>query len=169
MRGTYSSCASAVSAADCICRFFFYIDDCADALSLEDYQRGQLLGRPQSDPVLAHYHEILAKIYDHWDPVCANVMVCAAMEFMNGTILENRAETKELAVMSTAPTWPKYLRAKSGLGPAAACAIFPMKVHPDISAFIQVVPDIDEYTYLANDVLSFVPFSPLVYRRLGFV
>ncbi|KAJ7838631.1 hypothetical protein B0H14DRAFT_2788991 [Mycena olivaceomarginata] len=82
-------------------------------------------------------------------------MVCAAMEFMNGTILENRAETKELAVMSTAPAWPKYLRAKSGLGPAAACAIFPMKVHPDISAFIQVLPDIDEYTYLANDVLSF--------------
>ncbi|KAJ7885896.1 isoprenoid synthase domain-containing protein [Mycena olivaceomarginata] len=135
--------------------FFFYIDDCADALSLEDYQRGQLLGRPQSDPALAHYHEILAKIYDHWDPVCANFMVCAAMEFVNGTILENRAETKELTVMSTAPAWPKYLRAKSGLGPAAACAIFPMKVHPDISAFIQVLPDIDEYTCLTNDVLSF--------------
>ncbi|KAJ7918942.1 hypothetical protein B0H13DRAFT_1868925 [Mycena leptocephala] len=39
--------------------------------------------------------------------------------------------------------------------PAAVCAIFPKQTHPDISAFIQVLPDIDEFSCLANDILSF--------------
>ncbi|KAJ7867159.1 hypothetical protein B0H13DRAFT_1636256, partial [Mycena leptocephala] len=33
--------------------------------------------------------------------------------------------------------------------------IFPKQTHPDISAFIQVLPDIDEFFCLANDILSF--------------
>ncbi|KAF7350598.1 Terpenoid synthase [Mycena sanguinolenta] len=135
--------------------FFFYIDDCVSAEALEDYQRNLLLGRPQADPALARYHEVLAKVYDHWDSVCANFMVCAAMEFVSGTIVENRPETMTLPVVPTAPNWPKYLRAKSGLGSGAACALFPRKVHPDLSAYIQVLPDIDDFTCLVNDILSF--------------
>ncbi|KAF8151137.1 isoprenoid synthase domain-containing protein [Mycena galopus ATCC 62051] len=123
--------------------------------SLEGYQRNLLLGCPQADPALRHYHEVLGKVYDHWDPVCANMMVCAAMEFVSGTILENRPETMALAVLPTAPNWPKYLRAKSGLGPGAACAIFPKKIHPDIAVYVLVLPDVDEFTCLTNDILSF--------------
>ncbi|KAJ7649571.1 hypothetical protein DFH06DRAFT_996396, partial [Mycena polygramma] len=93
--------------------------------------------------------------YDHWDPVCANAMACAAMEFVTGTVLENTPSVSTMEVRPTAAGWPKYLRQKSGLGPAAACAVFQKKMHPDLTAYIQVLPDIDEYSCLANDVLSF--------------
>ncbi|KAF7373565.1 Terpenoid synthase [Mycena sanguinolenta] len=135
--------------------FFFYIDDCVGKPGLDDYQRRLMMGLPQVDPVLTHYQRVLGKLYDHWDPISADAMVCAAMEFMNGSILENRHEIMGLTVAPTAPNWPKYLRAKSGLGSGAAFAIFPKQAHPDISAYIQVVPDIDEFTCLANDILSF--------------
>ncbi|KAJ6569352.1 isoprenoid synthase domain-containing protein [Mycena capillaripes] len=135
--------------------FFFYIDDGAGKSSHEDYQRRLLLGRPQEDAALEHYQEVLGKLYDYWDPVCANAMACAALEFVSGTVLENAPQVSAMDVRPTAAGWPKYLRAKSGLGPAAACAVFPKKTHPDITAYIQVLPDIDDFSCLANDILSF--------------
>ncbi|KAF7342240.1 Terpene synthase [Mycena venus] len=135
--------------------FFFYIDDGAGNLSHQDYQRLLLLGCPQRDPALAHYHEVLGGLYEYWDPVCANAMACAAFEFVSGTVLENRPDVTAMDIRPSAAGWPKYLRAKSGLGPAAACAVFPKQTHPDITSYIQVLPDIDEFSCLANDILSF--------------
>jgi len=57
-------------------------------------------------------------------------------------------------VHPAALNWPKYLRAESGIGPAAACAMFPRQVHRDISAYIQVIPDIAEFEAFTNDILS---------------
>ncbi|KAJ6527369.1 isoprenoid synthase domain-containing protein, partial [Mycena capillaripes] len=51
--------------------------------------------------------------------------------------------------------WPKYLRQKSGMAPGFSCAVFPARTHTDISAYIQVLPDIASYFYLVNDILSF--------------
>ncbi|KAF7360077.1 putative terpene cyclase [Mycena venus] len=138
------------------CWFFFYIDDSADKLSLEDYQRRLLLRYPQEDPVLEHFHEVLGRLYDHWDPVCANSMTCAALEFLSGTILENRLDISSMTARSSAPNWPKYLREKSGMAPGFSCAVFPASTHTDISAYIQILPDIASYFYLANDILSCV-------------
>lgn len=142
---------------DCHYRFFFYVDDSAGKPALEDYQRRLLLGLPQVDPALEYYQKVLGSLYDHWDPICANSMASAAFEFVSGTVIESTSEVSAMDVRPTAAGWPKYLRQKSGLGPAAACAIFPKQTHPDISAFIQVLPDIDEFSCLANDILSFVP------------
>ncbi|KAF8149297.1 hypothetical protein K438DRAFT_1625090, partial [Mycena galopus ATCC 62051] len=91
--------------------------------------------------------------YDHWDPVCANAMVCAAFEFVSGTVLESTEEVSSMSIRSTG--WAKYLRAKAGMAPGFSCAIFPKHTHPEISAYIQVLPDIDDYMCLVNDILSF--------------
>ncbi|KAJ6569367.1 hypothetical protein B0H19DRAFT_1257010 [Mycena capillaripes] len=137
------------------CWFFFYIDDVADKLSLEDYQRRLLLEYPQEDPVLGHFHHVLGRLYDYWDPVCANSMACAALEFLSGTILGNRPDITPMAACPSAPNWPKYLREKSRMAPGFACAVFPVLTHPNISTYIQTLPDIADYFYLANDILSF--------------
>ncbi|KAJ7439818.1 isoprenoid synthase domain-containing protein [Mycena galericulata] len=94
-------------------------------------------------------------LYKYWDPLCANSMVCAALEFVTGTVLEVRKEVHEMDVRPTASSWPKFLRAKSGMAPGFSCAAFPKQSHPDISAYIQILPDIDEYLCLVNDLLSF--------------
>ncbi|KAK7064911.1 terpenoid synthase [Favolaschia claudopus] len=135
--------------------FFFYVDDFTTIQSLEDCQRRLVLGLPQEDPVLVHLPAVLGRLYDHWDPVCANTMACSVLDLINGTILEKRREVCAMSVNPFALSWPKYLRSKSGIGAAAACAIFPQVPHPDISAYIQAIPDIAEFEAFANDILSF--------------
>ncbi|KAJ6510504.1 isoprenoid synthase domain-containing protein, partial [Mycena sanguinolenta] len=93
--------------------------------------------------------------YHHWDPICANLMGCAVLQCLSGTVLEKRPEVSKMAVRPSAITWPKYLRALSGVGPGYSCAVFPKQNHRDISAYIQILPDIGDYFCLANDVLSF--------------
>ncbi|KAK7064914.1 terpene synthase [Favolaschia claudopus] len=135
--------------------FFFYVDDLATMQSLEDCQRRLVLGLPQEDPVLVHLPAVLEKFYDHWDPICANTMTCSVLDFINSTILEKRREICVMSVHPFAHSWPKYLRSKSGFGLLSACAIFPQASHPDISAYIQAIPDIAEFEAFANDILSF--------------
>jgi hypothetical protein len=83
-------------------------------------------------------------------------MVCAAFEFISGTVLETREKFSMMQISSTAPRWPKYFREKTGMAPGFSYAVFPKDTHPKISAYIQVIPDIDDYMCLVNDILSFV-------------
>ncbi|KAF7368575.1 Longiborneol synthase [Mycena venus] len=135
--------------------FFFYIDDKGSKLCLEEYQRLLLLGRQPEDRAMARFQELLAKFYDIWDPVCANLMFSGALEFVNGNILERRENVCEMDVRALASPWPKYWRTKSGGAPGFSAGIFPKENHPDITKYIQALPDIDDYVGLVNDILSF--------------
>ncbi|KAJ6554995.1 isoprenoid synthase domain-containing protein [Mycena vulgaris] len=135
--------------------FFFYIDDIASHSSLEQFQQTIMSGTKQLSGPLASFPSVLAALYTHWDPICANFMVTAAMEFMSGTALEVRAEVVAMTIRPSAISWPRYLREKSGMAPGFSCAAFPRVVHPSITTYIQALPDIDEYLCLVNDILSF--------------
>ncbi|KAF8187367.1 hypothetical protein K438DRAFT_1506058, partial [Mycena galopus ATCC 62051] len=93
--------------------------------------------------------------YKHWDPVCANIMVSAVFDFVGGNVMERRKEILTMEISFTAPNWPTYFRMKTGLAPGFSGGNFPKHAHPDISSYIQVLPDIDAYMCLANDILSF--------------
>ncbi|KAK7057910.1 terpene synthase [Favolaschia claudopus] len=135
--------------------FFFYIDDNADWLPLEDYQRRHLVGESETDPGLRQFDKVMGRLYDHFDQLCTNTMVCAAFEFVTANALEIKKEICEMKVQPTALRWPTFLRARSGMAQAFACAIFPKHTHTNVAAYIQVLPDIDRYMCLVNDILSF--------------
>ncbi|KAJ7291758.1 isoprenoid synthase domain-containing protein [Mycena rebaudengoi] len=134
--------------------FFFYIDDCASPSALAAFHQHILLGSPQKDVPLRHFSEVLGGLYQHWDPICAGSMVAAALEFVSGNVLESRKDINEMRFRPTASSWPKYLRAKTGMAPGFSNALFPRQAHPDLSAFIQIIPDIDDWMCLVNDILS---------------
>ncbi|KAJ7618764.1 isoprenoid synthase domain-containing protein [Roridomyces roridus] len=134
--------------------FFFYIDDVAPRSSLESYQRLLLAGGAQPGP-LTHLHTVLGDLYTHWEPVLANLMVSALMDLISATVLEGREDIIHMELRPTAKTWPSYMRVKSGTGPGFACALFPLVMHPNITDFIQALPDMEEYMCLMNDILSF--------------
>jgi hypothetical protein len=155
----YSWCIYAcllVSAAEFRYRFFFYIDDRGCEIPVESYQQRLVLGLPSEDPALAHYSETLGTLYNHWDPVCANLMVCSVFDFVNGNILENMPEVNAMTVRRSATNWPTYFRSKTGMAGGFALGIFPKHAHPELTAYIQAIPDIETYQCLANDLLSFV-------------
>ncbi|KAF9468658.1 isoprenoid synthase domain-containing protein [Collybia nuda] len=94
-------------------------------------------------------------MYLFWDALPANSIVCAALEFVNGCALENHADIQNIVPCSSSPSWPYYLRAKTGVAPAYSFMIFTKNVHPKLSHFIQAIADINLFIDLTNDTLSF--------------
>ncbi|KIK53242.1 hypothetical protein GYMLUDRAFT_77496 [Collybiopsis luxurians FD-317 M1] len=82
-------------------------------------------------------------------------MVCAALEFISGTVMEDKEEIETMPPHPSAENWPKFLRAKTGIAPAYSYAVFPQTAHPDMSVYVQVLPDMDDFINLGNDILSF--------------
>lgn len=138
-------------------RFFFYIDDRASKSSLRNFQYTSLVGGIQPTGPLAHFQSVLGGLYKHWDPICANFMASAAFDFISGTVLERRSDIIHMEIRPSAGSWPGYLRVKTGMAPGFSCAAFIQDSHPDITTYIQALPDIDEYLCLVNDILSCVP------------
>ncbi|KAJ7704383.1 isoprenoid synthase domain-containing protein [Mycena rosella] len=135
--------------------FFFYIDDVATQSSIEKFQHTVLVGGTHPPGPLKHFQSVLGALYTYWDPICANIMVSAAMDFVTATALEGRQDVVCMDVRPAALGWPKYLRAKSGMAPGYSCAAFPRAAHPDITTYLQALPEIDECLSLLNDILSF--------------
>ncbi|KUI73059.1 Trichodiene synthase [Cytospora mali] len=51
--------------------------------------------------------------------------------------------------------WPQYFRDREGVSEAYSYFTFPKAKYPDISMFLEAIPDISRVINLANDVLSF--------------
>ncbi|KAJ7292051.1 hypothetical protein C8J57DRAFT_1043751, partial [Mycena rebaudengoi] len=56
---------------------------------------------------------------------------------------------------------PSYLRSKTGVAARFSSTAFPRTTHPDLSEYIQAIPDIDSYLCLVNDILSHVFLLPM--------
>ncbi|KAL0565469.1 hypothetical protein V5O48_016558 [Marasmius crinis-equi] len=137
--------------------FMIFIDDLSKRMpnAISEFQHRILLHKPQLDPVLDQLPRNLSNLYLHWDSVCANSMVCAALEFISGTVMEDKEEIETMPLHPSAENWPRFLRAKTGVAPGYSHAVFPRTAHPDMSAYVQVLPDMDNFLTHGNDILSF--------------
>ncbi|KAG7096146.1 hypothetical protein E1B28_006819 [Marasmius oreades] len=137
--------------------FMIFIDDLSKRMpnAITEFQHRILLHKPQLDPALEQFPRILGNLYLHWDPICANSMVCAALEFISGTVMEDKKEIETMLPHPYAENWPKFLRSKTGIAPAYSYAVFPRTAHPDMSVYVQVLPDMEDFINLGNDILSF--------------
>ncbi|PPQ78320.1 hypothetical protein CVT25_011691 [Psilocybe cyanescens] len=106
-----------------------------------------------------HNFRILSRSYQHLlsllGPYPGKLHVPAAMDFVNGCLLEQLPTIREMKLSSDAKSWPYSLRRKTGASGVYAFAIFPKVLKIDISIYIQVIDDIVLFIDLLNDVLSF--------------
>ncbi|QGI86738.1 hypothetical protein CEK25_013467 [Fusarium fujikuroi] len=91
----------------------------------------------------------------YWDPLIANFIVTASLNFLNSNALEARDEFHTIELTKADRSWAWFLREKDGVGEAYAWFTFPKALCPDISLFLEVVPDLSIWIGLTNDVLSF--------------
>jgi hypothetical protein len=150
-------------------KFFFYIDDVASQGFLEGLQHSISVGGIQPSGPLAHFQSVLGDLYQHWEATCENSMVSAAMEFINGTALERRAEITQMNVCPSAKNRPKYLRAKSGMVPIFFHALHfrwqPILIsarHPGASGRQRVSISIISITLSPASRLSFWQSGPTI-------
>ncbi|KAF4339908.1 longiborneol synthase [Fusarium beomiforme] len=109
----------------------------------------------QPIPLLQIWADLMKLTFKHWDPLVANFIVTASLNFLNSNALEARKEFHQIGRTKEGRSWAWFLRDKDGVGEAYGWFTFPKVLCPDISLFLEVVPDISMWVGLTNDVLSF--------------
>ncbi|KDR81222.1 hypothetical protein GALMADRAFT_61275, partial [Galerina marginata CBS 339.88] len=94
-------------------------------------------------------------LYQFWDPIPANCITLAAMDFINGCLLEQMPDVRDMKLSDASKPWPYFLRNKTGCSAAYAFMLFPKHLNLNLSVYIQVIEDVILITNLVNDVLSF--------------
>ncbi|PPQ66236.1 hypothetical protein CVT26_010937 [Gymnopilus dilepis] len=137
--------------------FLIYVDDLGEKFpsALERFQQRVLAKEFPTGKFLQDFQEHLTDMYKFWDVVPANCINLAAMDFINGCLLEGMPVVRDMKMSPNVQSWPYFLRMKTGCASAYTFMLFPKNAFPDISAYIQVVEDITLFTNLTNDVLSF--------------
>ncbi|RYP53048.1 hypothetical protein DL768_001903 [Monosporascus sp. mg162] len=141
--------------------FFFHAEDILEQKPdvLRRLQLNVATGQPCGDPVLDWYaRELTPRLWKHFNPLVANMIVVACYDFINGVGIE--LLTKDAEVHQQAPNFPDWLRFKTGLSPmyallALARASDPKLPTGGLDKFIQTIPDIIVFTNIVNDVISF--------------
>ncbi|KAJ7578031.1 isoprenoid synthase domain-containing protein [Mycena floridula] len=137
--------------------FSMIIDDRVTAMRIPlEHFHGRLLNaEPQLDPLLDHLASLLKETPRHWDPVCASSIICSFLGFLGATLFLDRDEVQSKRGVIESQSWPPYLRTKDGEPEAYAYMVFPRETCPDISVYLQAIPDMCIFINANNDVLSF--------------
>ncbi|KAF8883630.1 hypothetical protein CPB84DRAFT_1686262, partial [Gymnopilus junonius] len=93
--------------------------------------------------------------YQFWNPIGANCITVAGVEFVTGRLIEEEPTIRDMQVSHVASSWPNFLRVKTGGAAAYAFMLFPKDTFPDMSIYIQVVDDISFIVNHLNDLLSY--------------
>ncbi|KAJ8518909.1 hypothetical protein ONZ45_g4089 [Pleurotus djamor] len=139
--------------------FMLYIDDSADvmATSLMAFQERYLAGKTQVDPVLGKFAELLLTAYEHWEPLTANSLIAAALEYVTGTALEAGDGIRSFKFDENTTKFSYFLRMKTGVAQAYTMMLFPKQENPHRWDYMPSVADISFFVDLTNDVLSLPP------------
>ncbi|ENH65764.1 hypothetical protein FOC1_g10003385 [Fusarium oxysporum f. sp. cubense race 1] len=93
--------------------------------------------------------------FKYCDPLVANFIAAASLNFLNSNALEARKEFHQIERTKAGRSWAWFLGEKDGVGEAYAWFTFLKALCPDISLFLEVIPDISMWIGLTNDLLSF--------------
>jgi hypothetical protein len=107
-----------------------------------------------SGDFLQTFREHLTDLYQFWDPIPGNCITLAAMDYINGCLLEEMPAIRDMKLSDAGQSWPYFLRNKTGSSGAYAFMLFPKHLNLDLSVYIQVIEDIILITNLINDILS---------------
>jgi Trichodiene synthase (TRI5) len=141
------------------------VDDLApkDPNSFIGFQQRFLSGQPQLDPVLDAFADMLLRMWDLYDPLCANSIIHSAFEHVTMCCME--PEIEKLPLVRVSQRFPWYVRHRNGIGPAYALFCFPKSTQINTMEYIHAVPVMDPWLCLTNDILSSVP-RPLLSRSV---
>ncbi|ROV95983.1 hypothetical protein VMCG_07951 [Cytospora schulzeri] len=131
------------------------IDDAELKDEVEKFPERFFAGERQPNLVLQGYADILRSTHVTWDVVTANFIVLSSLEFINCNVLEDRAEFQTMTPTGGGRRWPHYFRDREGVPEAYSYSTFPKEKYPEISMFLEAIPDMGRVLNLANDVLSF--------------
>lgn len=141
--------------------WFFHAEDILEHKPdvLRRLQLNIATGQPCGDPVADWYaRELTPKLWQHFDPLVANMIIISCYDFANGIGIELLA--KDPVVHPEAPNFPDWLRFKTGLSPMYALLALARQSDTKLPTggfekYVQTIPDVIIFTNIVNDVISF--------------
>lgn len=114
------------------------------------------MGEKQPLPLLQGWADLMKMAFQYWDPLVANFIVTASLNFLNANALQARDDFTRVERTKAGHSWAWFIREKDGVGEAYAWFTFPKKLCEDKSRFLEVIPDLSMWIGLTNDILSSV-------------
>lgn len=111
-------------------------------------------GERQPHNLLEGIAILLREANDHFDPVMANLMQLSVLKFLTSNLLERHAGFQNLDVTRDGVKFPHFYRDLSGMNVAYAVFCYPKAQYPDVSQFLEAMPDMARFIDISNDVLS---------------
>lgn len=141
-------------------RYLIYVDDMAprDPSAFSVFEQRFLSGQPQLNPVLRALVEVFVRMWDLYDPLCANGIICGAFDLITSTCMQPELERQPL--IRGTQRFPWFLRDLTGDANGYALMTFTKSIGVDMMAFVQVLDDMNFWICLTNDLLSSVALSP---------
>ena len=122
--------------------------------AINEFQKRFYEGSVQETPLLERYAEKLRGMYKYYDPIIASSIILSSLAFVDCCLLETRNEYQTMPRRAGGENWAYYYRTKEGIADAYAYFNFPKELCPDVSSFLQAIPDIGIFINLGNDILS---------------
>ncbi|KAI0411818.1 isoprenoid synthase domain-containing protein [Xylaria grammica] len=132
------------------------VDDeaCKDPKQWQYFMIRFQTGSSQMTPLAQAWADYLRLSYEHYAPIVANFIVTSSLNFINANALEE-LKLPRMSRTRGGENWPYYLRDKDGASEAYAWMTFPKALYPDISLYMEAIPDMNKYLSFTNDILSF--------------
>ncbi|KAI0090557.1 isoprenoid synthase domain-containing protein [Irpex rosettiformis] len=133
---------------------FFCIDEfVASAEALDGFSARLLSGTPQLDPLLDCMVDSLRHMPDFFLPYAAKCIVLSAIEFIDSCLHDKDVEGMKLH--TAALPYINFKRMRNGLAAVYAFFVWDKFSFPNVSTYIQVIPEAMIYICHCNDILSF--------------
>ncbi|KAF8887823.1 isoprenoid synthase domain-containing protein [Infundibulicybe gibba] len=139
-----------------ICIFttsMIYLDDLAmkDIAIIKEFNVSFLQNKKQIHPFLDSLAVLLRTTYDHFNEYNASMIVTGTLEYISSLIMEQGQQG--MVVHTAATNYPGYLRYITGNSRPYALFFFPRDI--PLEAYVQIIPDIINYSNDVNDIFSF--------------
>jgi hypothetical protein len=128
-----------------------------DSAPHREFQQRFLRGQPQLDPVLDAVADVLLRMWNQYQPICATSISLSVFQFMAYSCVE--VELDRLPVIQNVRRFPWFMRERTGIAEAYAFMTFANSRKLDIMQYIRAVPDMVFWIDAANDLLSCVFYS----------
>ncbi|CAN8100804.1 unnamed protein product [Discula destructiva] len=121
---------------------------------VELFQTRFARGEKQPNANLQGLSDILHEARDHFAPILSNLLVTSALNFVTSNLLEVHDEFKSMERTRAGVMFPYYYRNMAGITEAYAVFTFPKALYPDMSCFLESIPDMALFINIFNDVVS---------------
>ncbi|EKM60124.1 uncharacterized protein PHACADRAFT_251020 [Phanerochaete carnosa HHB-10118-sp] len=105
-------------------------------------------------------------MHEFFHPYGATIIITGTVQFVACSLVDR--ETKAMSLHPSACGYPLYKRARNGIGEGYSYCIWDKTHFPDVSSYIQAIPEATAISLLVNDLCSFYK-EELVGEKNNFV